>query len=238
MENKTSKYFKYALGEIALVVIGILIALQISNWNEGRKEKEYLNVVYKQIQNDLKRDTLRMGETIKEITEKNKRLADIINRAVPVSYYDTINISNYENCEKCRSDVTDFYEFQNLDKGYQLLKSINTAQNFKIDSLSLKIDAFYTDYTLTVKDGNSLISNLTADNINDYQKYDWFVPWSSRIGRLFYTEEFITYIFESKENRVKSANYLIFSKWYAGNLSSYKQEATQFLKLLEEHLEK
>jgi hypothetical protein len=38
MENKTSKYFKYAFGEIVLVVIGILIALQINNWNENRKQ--------------------------------------------------------------------------------------------------------------------------------------------------------------------------------------------------------
>jgi len=37
MENKTGKYFKYAIGEIILVVIGILIALQINNWNENRK---------------------------------------------------------------------------------------------------------------------------------------------------------------------------------------------------------
>jgi len=37
MENKTGKYFKYAIGEIFLVVIGILIALQINNWNENRK---------------------------------------------------------------------------------------------------------------------------------------------------------------------------------------------------------
>ena len=46
MENKTSRYFKYALGEIILVVIGILIALQINTWNEERKsrlsEKEIL----------------------------------------------------------------------------------------------------------------------------------------------------------------------------------------------------
>ena len=36
-QNKTSKYLKYAIGEITLVVIGILIALQINNWNENRK---------------------------------------------------------------------------------------------------------------------------------------------------------------------------------------------------------
>ena len=35
-EGKTGKYFKYAIGEIVLVVIGILIALQVNNWNEKR----------------------------------------------------------------------------------------------------------------------------------------------------------------------------------------------------------
>ena len=36
-EGKTSRYFKYAIGEIVLVVIGILIALSINNWNDQRK---------------------------------------------------------------------------------------------------------------------------------------------------------------------------------------------------------
>jgi len=48
-ENKTGKYFKYAIGEIILVVIGILIALQINNWNENRKafneEQTYLKAL-------------------------------------------------------------------------------------------------------------------------------------------------------------------------------------------------
>ncbi len=38
-EGKTGKYLKYAIGEIILIVIGILIALQINNWNEARKLK-------------------------------------------------------------------------------------------------------------------------------------------------------------------------------------------------------
>ena len=46
-EGKTSKYFKYAIGEIILVVIGILIALQINNWNENRKENAFeLQLLY------------------------------------------------------------------------------------------------------------------------------------------------------------------------------------------------
>ena len=46
-EGKTGKYLKYAIGEIILVVIGILIALSINNWNENQKlrnqEITYLN---------------------------------------------------------------------------------------------------------------------------------------------------------------------------------------------------
>jgi len=42
-EGKNRKYFKYAIGEIVLVVIGILIALQINNWNENRKNPEKEN---------------------------------------------------------------------------------------------------------------------------------------------------------------------------------------------------
>lgn len=38
-QNRTKKYLLYAIGEIILVVIGILIALQINNWNENRKER-------------------------------------------------------------------------------------------------------------------------------------------------------------------------------------------------------
>jgi len=39
-KNKTGRYLKYALGEIVLVVIGILIALSINSWNENRKKED------------------------------------------------------------------------------------------------------------------------------------------------------------------------------------------------------
>lgn len=64
-ENKTSKYFKYAFGEIVLVVIGILIALQINNWNENRKSSNIRNNYYKQVLQDLSKDTVYINRYIK-----------------------------------------------------------------------------------------------------------------------------------------------------------------------------
>ncbi len=57
MENKTGTYLKYAIGEIILVVIGIIIALQINNWNEKRKEQTkevaILNELHREFSDNL-----------------------------------------------------------------------------------------------------------------------------------------------------------------------------------------
>ena len=55
-ENKTGKYLKYAIGEIILVVIGILIALQINNWNESRKEQAILKSSLISLKSNLEED--------------------------------------------------------------------------------------------------------------------------------------------------------------------------------------
>jgi len=56
-ENKFSKYLIYAIGEISLVMIGILLALQVNNWNESRKDsnqyKKYLNGLIQDINADI-----------------------------------------------------------------------------------------------------------------------------------------------------------------------------------------
>ncbi len=55
-KNKTGKYFKYAIGEIVLVVVGILIALQINNWNTKRIEKREEISSYKNIKRQINDD--------------------------------------------------------------------------------------------------------------------------------------------------------------------------------------
>ncbi|MBT8267457.1 MAG: hypothetical protein KJO41_11970 [Bacteroidia bacterium] len=52
-ENKFNKYLLYAIGEIILVVIGILIALQINNWNEHQKQKDYEITILDEIRANL-----------------------------------------------------------------------------------------------------------------------------------------------------------------------------------------
>lgn len=70
--NKTGKYIKYAIGEIVLVVIGILIALQINNWNESRKEKNIRQDYYSQLLEDLNKDIQFSDATIIEFKENKK----------------------------------------------------------------------------------------------------------------------------------------------------------------------
>ena len=56
LENKTSKYFKYAIGEVLLIMIGIFMALQLQNWNEKRKQESQFKVTLEQLYTTIKYD--------------------------------------------------------------------------------------------------------------------------------------------------------------------------------------
>ena len=77
-ENKLTLYLIYAIGEVVLVVLGILIALQIDNWNESRKDnrkmKEHVNMLI----NDLDKDILNIKECIVSDSLKNEGLRKIL----------------------------------------------------------------------------------------------------------------------------------------------------------------
>ena len=70
-EGKTVKYLKYAVGEIVLVVIGILIALTINNWNDQKNNAKSEHIYYCRILEDFELDKQRIEE-LKE-KEKNAR---------------------------------------------------------------------------------------------------------------------------------------------------------------------
>ena len=74
-KNKTGKYFKYAIGEIVLVVIGILIALQINNWNEQNKIDNSINSHLEILKQNLIEDQTQLEDLNQNMT-KNIQCAD------------------------------------------------------------------------------------------------------------------------------------------------------------------
>jgi hypothetical protein len=80
-QNKTGKYFKYAIGEIVLVVIGILIALSINNWNEERKNRKLENTYLKNVHIEFEANKIKFEKTL-NIFDKQYELADSISRKV------------------------------------------------------------------------------------------------------------------------------------------------------------
>lgn len=72
--GKTRSYALYAIGEIVLIVVGILLALQISNWNETQKSKRYEQYLLGELLTNVKED----GEQIEEILAKRYRASQAL----------------------------------------------------------------------------------------------------------------------------------------------------------------
>jgi hypothetical protein len=107
-ENRFSKYFIYAIGEILLVVIGILIALSINNWNEFKKERITERDFLISIQNDLKQDTAFLSSQIK-------------NNKYRLSRYHFINP---------KFQLEDEYKVEVKDTAYQLRQFTSSPRTF------------------------------------------------------------------------------------------------------------
>ena len=86
--TSTSRYIIYAIGEIALVVVGILIALQINNWNEKRKGDLQCRVYLTNLKDELRGDSARLIQFDKindEHASKGESLLQLLTHAIPIS---------------------------------------------------------------------------------------------------------------------------------------------------------
>lgn len=102
-ENKFSKYLLYAIGEIVLVMIGILLALQVNNWNEQRKN----NLTEEQILIGLGEEFKANLTELKRITELNKSV-----RSATVNLIQNLRSKNpFENEHKTDSLLVEIYMF-------------------------------------------------------------------------------------------------------------------------------
>ncbi|BAO56770.1 DUF6090 family protein [Nonlabens marinus] len=125
-DGETTKYFKYAVGEIVLVVIGILIALQINNWNEDRKDKAIVQDVLKNIRYDLVADTVAYAGMLKQIPIAMDPSRELLNGTFQdtisanalfekLPYYSFAHVVKNQSYEKViNAGITDFFEFNSL----------------------------------------------------------------------------------------------------------------------------
>ena len=82
MKDKITKYYKYAFGEIVLVVIGILIALSINNWNEARKNRIEQLILINNIIEDLRLDSIHINKSLSEVGNQKKLVDDLISKSL------------------------------------------------------------------------------------------------------------------------------------------------------------
>ena len=84
-QNKTTRYFKYAIGEIILVVIGILVALQINNWNEFNKMQLQEQEILKGLKTEFNINQVRLVyvmQTSEQAIENGNKLITYFNQDI------------------------------------------------------------------------------------------------------------------------------------------------------------
>lgn len=90
-QNRVTQYLAYAIGEIILVVIGILIALQVNNWNENRKANKARIEFTHTLLAELKKDSLQLNEELIDIDQRLKKVLGYFDRlSQPSSNLDTL----------------------------------------------------------------------------------------------------------------------------------------------------
>lgn len=162
-QNKVSQYLTYAIGEIFLVVIGILIALQLNNWNEQRKDQNRLLNIYSLIYIDMENDKKQILRNL----EFNNQRKSVFNKVL----HDSITS---ELLDQGLSRLLGSSSKTVLNKtGVNQLREIQNK-----DSLTLKIINIY-DF---MENRMLTIENRISNEITDHSEYlrdhfNWYPEW-------------------------------------------------------------
>ena len=159
-ESKISKYLIYALGEILLVVIGILIALQINLWNEQRKEKskecEYFSSLLSDLQDQITAITSQM-EFESEVIRDGEALID--------TYYATNNFQVNENFSRQIGTLNNRMTFRGSSSTYQELLSTGSMSIISDRKIRVAILEYYqklAQFEGIIANNNNYIDNHFA----------------------------------------------------------------------------
>jgi hypothetical protein len=222
MENNIGKYFKYAIGEIILVVIGILIALSINNWNQDRiysKERKYLvSELLTEFENNL--------EQIKNVSSRNQS---------NLSKYDTIlqllPSLTFPGDEKKLSELmaeSGIYGFGTFNPSEGMINSMSNTSNFQhIDDKTLRRNLLnWSGYVSDVKENENMLF-LYKSTITDYLSSFLILGNREKVRNLNLKGSLVT-------NPLELRNRLIY--WYSLK-NQYINEIIDLTKKMEEIIE-
>ncbi|GJM34555.1 MAG: hypothetical protein DHS20C18_35560 [Saprospiraceae bacterium] len=161
-ESKFSKYLLYAIGEIILVVIGILIALQINNWNEDHRDKKKVRIALKSLHEELVADSLEINNIIKNVRNEASHNQRLLLRA----YDETATL---DTLIKIVRDEFSALWVAHLKYSRSTYDNLKSAGSYEIlpDTIKLALSDFYAtqDYWINV---------IAKTNLQYQNKYDDF----------------------------------------------------------------
>jgi hypothetical protein len=172
-DNKPLKYMRYAIGEIFLVVIGILIALSVNNWNEENKERLVEKQRYQNILNDLVDDEANINQMITDLIQKQ----DLHYYLYQVSQNNgkldsTVNISRVSSAPELNL-ITGKNQLTELEfiKDLQIRREVNTYVKHENAALS-DADRLESNIKNRVRAYFSEINATKIDKIYAPRRYD------------------------------------------------------------------
>jgi len=183
IENKFTKYLLYAIGEIVLVVIGILIALQINNLNEQCKNEAIALRLLKQVQSELVKNIERSGELIEYFRIQDSLIYRVIN--------DQVTAEDYKNNYYFSRLIlhADTYEIED-DALSNLVDNADILPGY----FSGAVDSLKTLYNY--KNIIDIINNNSISNFNEFktflsQNFDGYTDFQYKLDEP--SEELINY---------------------------------------------
>ncbi len=135
-QSKFNRYLIYALGEIILVVIGILLALQVNNWNDRRKSIQRSEAYLGEMMKDLEKDTLEIKDYLRTIQRRVQSEEWFLRKM-------EFTPDDLDSLGMVFSPV--YYDFYVHDAIYQRIQNSGDSRLTGFDSLSKKINRYYTD---------------------------------------------------------------------------------------------
>ena len=229
--GKTGKYFKYAIGEIILVVLGILIAIQINNWNTSRNEITKLNSILNIVKVDLVKDTLNISYPINLYEKKNTQILNILENRLSNSSLDTITELNYKNHISISRLLTYYRLFQMQNKGIKLLKSVTSNLDFENDTLITSLIDSHSKFELYFDGNNESMAKLSFQTIEDFEKHSWFTDWLLNK----YNKDMFYYLYDDEYKR-KAGSYSIYSEQFLSDLKLYDSFAKTYIAVIDKRL--